>query len=161
MPRCLAKSVPHKPATLQLTALSLYPSQNKSPPNSMEQQERGMCTCMQAEQVEAWPKLPSSVKLEVGSPYAYLCEDAKIMTAPIGLRGWPGLWPLPATIVRKAELFLVSPPQVISVLIFLLQQARAVHILTTILISAVLIWALFFLLQTCEVLFAGISSWQD
>ncbi|CAL8469973.1 g9515 [Coccomyxa elongata] len=70
-----------------------------------------MCAHAKAEQVEAWPKLLSSVKLEVGSPYAFLCEDARIMTAPICLRGWPGLWPLPATIVGKAELFLVSPPQ--------------------------------------------------
>ncbi|BDA43987.1 Activating signal cointegrator 1 [Coccomyxa sp. Obi] len=65
-----------------------------------------------AEQVEAWPKLPSSLKLEVGSPCAFLCEDARIMTAPICMRGWPGLWPMPAAIIRKAELFLVSPPQI-------------------------------------------------
>lgn len=67
---------------------------------------------MQAEQVEAWPELPESVKLEVGSPHAYLCEDAMIMTVPMRMRGWPRLWPLPADTVKKAKLYLVSPPQV-------------------------------------------------
>ncbi|EIE25777.1 hypothetical protein COCSUDRAFT_64833 [Coccomyxa subellipsoidea C-169] len=63
-----------------------------------------------AEQVEAW-QLPASVKEEVGSPFAFLCEDTRIMTAPICMRGWPRLWPLPAETVRRAELFLLTPPQ--------------------------------------------------
>lgn len=67
---------------------------------------------MQAEQVEAWPQLPASVKLEVGSPHAFLCEDARILTAPMYMRGWPRIWHLSASDAAKAKLYLISPPQV-------------------------------------------------
>ena len=68
--------------------------------------------CLQAEQVGAWEELPGSVKLEVGSPRAFLCEDPRFLTRPISMRGHPKLWQLPPQILSRAAACLQLPPQV-------------------------------------------------
>ena len=68
--------------------------------------------CLQAEQVGAWEEIPGCVKLEVGSPRAFLCEDPRFLTRPISMRGHPKLWQLPPQILSRAAACLQLPPQV-------------------------------------------------
>lgn len=68
---------------------------------------------LQAEQVGAWEQLPDPIKLEVGSPHAFLCEDAMVLHRPISMRGYPKLWLLPPQILSRARDALYRPPQVI------------------------------------------------
>ncbi|CAK0774293.1 hypothetical protein CVIRNUC_004154 [Coccomyxa viridis] len=65
-----------------------------------------------AEQVGAWEELPGCVKLEVGSPRAFLCEDPRFLARPISMRGHPKLWQLPPQILSRAEACLQLPPQI-------------------------------------------------
>ena len=52
------------------------------------------------------------MKLEVGSPRAFLCEDPRFLARPISMRGHPKLWQLPPQILSRAETCLQLPPQV-------------------------------------------------
>ena len=52
------------------------------------------------------------MKLEVGSPRAFLCEDPRFLARPISMRGHPKLWQLPPQILSRAEACLQLPPQV-------------------------------------------------
>ena len=68
----------------------------------------------QAEQVGAWEQLPETVKLEVGSPHAFLCEDPMVLQRPISMRGYPSIWQLPAQVLLRAGEALLQPKQVIA-----------------------------------------------
>jgi hypothetical protein len=57
----------------------------------------------QAEQVEAWEGLPASLKMEVGSPYAFLCEQPRRLVVPQPMRGHPSIWDLPKGVVKNME----------------------------------------------------------
>ena len=59
------------------------------------------------------------MKLEVGSPRAFLCEDARFLARPISMRGHPKLWQLPPQILSRAEACLQLPPQVTRFLVLL------------------------------------------
>lgn len=64
---------------------------------------------VQAEQVEAWEDLPESLKMEVGSPYAFLCEKPRRLVVPQQMRGHPNIWDLPKDIPKKLEIALRKP----------------------------------------------------
>ena len=55
------------------------------------------------------------MKLEVGSPRAFLCEDPRFLTRPISMRGHPKLWQLPPQILSRAAACLQLPPQVMHI----------------------------------------------
>ncbi len=44
--------------------------------------------------MEAWEGLPKSLKLEVGSPYCFLCERPQRLVVLHPMRGWPKLFQL-------------------------------------------------------------------
>ena len=67
---------------------------------------------LQAEQVAAWDQLPDALKLEVGSPQAFLCEDPMVLARPISMRGSPKMWQLPPQLLARARAALQPPPQV-------------------------------------------------
>ncbi|KAK9867937.1 hypothetical protein WJX84_006120 [Apatococcus fuscideae] len=55
---------------------------------------------VQAEEIEAWEGLPASIKEEVGSPYGFLCENARYLVVPQAMRGHPKLWHVQGNIVK-------------------------------------------------------------
>ena len=57
-------------------------------------------SCVQAEEIEAWEGLPASIKEEVGSPYGFLCENARYLVVPQAMRGHPKLWHVQGNIVK-------------------------------------------------------------
>ena len=60
----------------------------------------------------AWDGLPDALKLEVGSPHAFLCEDPMVLARPISMRGSPKMWQLPPQVLARARAALLEPPQV-------------------------------------------------
>ena len=60
------------------------------------------------------------MKLEVGSPRAFLCEDPLVLTRPISMRGHPKLWQLPPQILSRAAACLQQPRQVMHTPVLLL-----------------------------------------
>ena len=50
---------------------------------------------MQAEDVAAWPGLPAGLQMEVGSPFAWLCQAPQRLVVPQRLPGAPRIWTLP------------------------------------------------------------------
>ncbi|KAK9809140.1 hypothetical protein WJX72_010006 [[Myrmecia] bisecta] len=64
--------------------------------------------CLMAEQVEAWSGLPESIKMEIGSPYCYLCEVPRKVPVHQSMRGWPKMWNIPED-VAEAMLPLLQP----------------------------------------------------
>ncbi|CAD7700156.1 unnamed protein product [Ostreobium quekettii] len=65
--------------------------------------------CLQGTDVEGWEGLPDSIKLEVGSPYCFLCEQPQRLLVLHPVRGWPGIWKLPKKIVDTAGVGLARP----------------------------------------------------
>lgn len=55
---------------------------------------------VQAEEIEAWAGLPASVKEEIGSPYGFLCENARYLVVPQAMRGHPKLWHVQGPVVK-------------------------------------------------------------
>ena len=60
----------------------------------------------------AWEQLPDALKLEVGSPHAFLCEKPMVLQRPISMRGNPRMWQLPPQVLTRARDALQQPPQV-------------------------------------------------
>lgn len=50
---------------------------------------------VQAEDVEAWPGLPAGLKMEVGSPFTWLCQAPRRLVVPQRMPGAPKIWTLP------------------------------------------------------------------
>ena len=60
--------------------------------------------------------LPDALKLEVGSPHAFLCESPMVLARPISMRGSPKIWQLPPQVLPRARAALLEPPQVTALL---------------------------------------------
>ena len=50
---------------------------------------------VQAEGVAAWPGLPAGLQMEVGSPFAWLCQAPQRLVVPQRMPGAPRIWTLP------------------------------------------------------------------
>eukprot|EP00884_Botryococcus_braunii_P018767 jgi/Botrbrau1/5574/Bobra.97_2s0005.1 len=88
----------------------IYGAEGKSPPPFPEHYPTSVLLgcidivdCLKAEQVEAWKDLPESLKMEVGSPYAFLCEKPRRLVVPQAMRGHPSIWELPKAVVKNME----------------------------------------------------------
>ncbi len=77
----------------------------------------------QAEEIEAWDGLPPSIKEEVGSPYAFLCENARYLVVPQAMRGHPKLWHVQGNIVKGVSAAL-KPAKAIGAQPFTWDQVR-------------------------------------
>eukprot|EP01026_Neomeris_dumetosa_P000906 TRINITY_DN10217_c0_g1_i3.p3 TRINITY_DN10217_c0_g1~~TRINITY_DN10217_c0_g1_i3.p3 ORF type:complete len:196 (-),score=32.96 TRINITY_DN10217_c0_g1_i3:280-867(-) len=96
----------------------IYEIEGKPPPTFPKEYPTGVIVgsvevvdCLRAEQIEAWEGLLESIKLEVSSPFGFLCEQPRIVKNPIKLRGQQKIFRLDnQRLIQQAEADEIVPP---------------------------------------------------